>query len=129
MFKMETTDVSQIYNECEVWRENLRSFRNEFNQHQKELLALAAMHPEKEVQKEIEHFQNQFHIQLINIHDLKQSVKAQDRKVRIEQSMNEGTISEETITDHELLYDQVQKLEQIIQELKNEFKDFLEQTG
>lgn len=126
---METTEVSQICNECEVWRENLRSYRDEFNQHQKELLTMAALHPEKEVQKQIEHFHNQFHIQLINIHDLKQSVKAQNRKARIQQSMNDGNISEEIYTDHELLYDQVQKLEQILQELRNEFRDFLEQTG
>lgn len=126
---METTEVSQICNECEVWRNNLRSLRDEFNQHQKELLTMAAMHPEKEVQKEIEHFQNQFHIQLINIHDLKQAVKAQDRKIRIQQSMHGGVLTEEVYTDHELLYEQVQKLDQIIQEIRNEFRDFLEQTS
>jgi predicted translin family RNA/ssDNA-binding protein len=72
---MVQADVPQLSMECSKWREQLHSFRDEFKLIQRELQQ-AVNHPlSKDQQEHLEHFQNQLHIQLINIHDLKQAVK------------------------------------------------------
>ena len=83
---MVQTDISQFTRECNDWRETLRSYRDELHQMQT-TLQQAVNHPlSKEEQTELEHLQNQLHIQLINVHDLKQAVKLHDRKLHSEVS-------------------------------------------
>ena len=81
---MVQTELSQLTRECNDWRETLRSHRDELHQMQV-TLQQAVNHPlSKEDQTELEHLQNQLHIQLINIHDLKQSIKNHERKIEME---------------------------------------------
>ena len=85
---MVQTEISQFTRECNDWRETLRSHRNELQQMQT-TLQQAVNHPlSKEEQTELEHLQNQLHIQLINVHDLKHAVKLHDRKLHSEVSGN-----------------------------------------
>src|SRR5690242_19158178 len=108
---MVQTDVSQLSAECTEWRQIIRNYRDELQDSRKNL-------------QDVEHFDNQFHIQLINIHDLKQFIKAHERKIAIESSSGE-TIGEETFTEHEALLDQFISLVSTLQELRNEFKNFI----
>jgi methyl-accepting chemotaxis protein len=122
---MVQADISQLSGECNVWRESLRSFRDEFNQFKHQLQQLASGPLSKDDLTEVEHYHNQFHIQLINIHDLKQEVKNHDRKVQFETSTNNGQIHETTLATHENLYDQYQHLEQTLNDLRGEFEKFV----
>jgi hypothetical protein len=70
---------------------------------------------------EVEHYDNQFHIQLINIHDVKQSIKSHERKIHSEGD----TVSEETFAQHENLLNEFLSLESTLQELRNDFKQFV----
>ena len=79
----------------------------------------------KQQQADLEHCQNQLHIQLINIHDLKQSVKAHDKQIQFEVSGNDGHISDEALAHHEHLYEDYQSLEQTLNDLRNEFNNFV----
>ncbi|MBL7726631.1 MAG: hypothetical protein JNM68_03050 [Dinghuibacter sp.] len=74
----------------------------------------------------MEHLHNQFHIQLINIHDLKQSIKAHERQV--EQESAGGRLSEATYAHHESLHEEYQSLERTLEELKTEFSGFVQDT-
>jgi len=125
---MVQSDISQLSGECTGWRETLRNYREDFNQRKHRLQELAARSLSKEDLQEVEHYHNQFHIQLINIHDLKQAIKQHDRKVQTELASPDGLVSDETITDHENLYDQYQHLDFTLQELQQEFDNFLNRS-
>ncbi len=126
---MVTVDISQLTAECNTWREALRSGREEFNNDKSRLQMAATQNLSKENLKQVEHLHNQFHIQLINIHDLKQSIKAHDRKVQFEASANAGQVYEETLEEHESLNDEFENLQQTLKDLREEFNDFLSRTS
>jgi len=122
---MVQTDISQLSGECSTWRANLRSYREEFPQDKVRLQQAVGHTLPKDRLQDVEHLQNQFHIQLINIHDLKQAIKVHDRKVNSEMEANKGQLHEETVAEHENLFEQYQSLENTLQELRGEFTGFL----
>jgi predicted oxidoreductase len=124
---MVQTDISQLSTETAEWRQILRSYRDEF-QDCKKLLEQSCQKIAKNQLLELEHFDNQFHIQLINIHDLKHEIKNHDRKVQYELSKNEY-VSGATFSEHERLLDEFLNLENTLQQLRNEFKDFINATS
>ncbi|MES1217297.1 MAG: hypothetical protein ABUT20_17415 [Bacteroidota bacterium] len=125
---MVQTDTAQLSGECTAWRHTLRSYREEFSQDKIRLQQAVTNTLPKDQLQDVEHLQNQFHIQLINIHDLKQAIKVHDRKVNYETETNNGMLNDETLAQHENLFDQYQSLDHTLQELRNEFKGFLERT-
>lgn len=126
---MVQADISQLSGECNTWRESLRSFRDEINHFKPRLQHVANKNLSKEQLKDVEHYHNQFHIQLINIHDLKQSIKAHDRRVKFEMSANNGQINDDTSAEHERLFEEYQALDQMLQDLRKEFNSFLSLTS
>ncbi len=121
---MVQTDISQTAAECADWRQALRSFRDEFSQDKKELESLCRSTLSKDKLQQVEHLHNQFHIQLINIHDLKQTIKAHERRLQLEPSP-----SEELLAQHEDLYDRFSSIEATLQELRSEFGQFRSQLS
>jgi hypothetical protein len=121
---MVTTEVAQLSKECNAWRETLRSFKDEFGKFKNRLQDLAGRQTQRDVLLEVEHLDNQFHIQLINIHDLKQSIKIHQRQIDAGMAANNGTVSDEILAHHENLYDDYQQLENTLQELRQEFSHF-----
>jgi hypothetical protein len=125
---MVTVDISQLSGECNTWRDSLRSCRDDLNQLKKQLQQTAAQNLTRDQLHDVEHYHNQFHIQLINVHDLKQSIKSHDRRVQFETSANSGQIAEDTIAEHERLFDEFQSLDSTIKNLREEFGDFIHRT-
>lgn len=106
----------------------MRSYRDQFAELKSRLQAVAGRQDNRYVLQEIEHLDNQFHIQLINIHDLKHSIKSHGRQLQTETAARPGQISDETLTYHENLYDEYERLEHKLHELRQEFDDFLSRT-
>ncbi|HEY6062646.1 MAG TPA: hypothetical protein VIV35_03500 [Chitinophagaceae bacterium] len=125
---MVQVDISQLSGECNAWRDQLRNFREEFNSHEAKLRKVAGQSLSKEQLHDVEHLHNQFHIQLINIHDLKQAIKAHDRKINFEKAAFNGMANEDSLSRHEELHDEYQLLEQTLGDLRSEFDDFLKRT-
>ena len=126
---MVTADISQLSGECNTWRESLRSYRDEINQLKLNLQQVASHQLSKDQLQDVEHYHNQFHIQLINVHDLKQSIKAHDRRVNFEIAAHSGQLNEDTIAEHEHLFDRFQALDHTLQGLRDEFSSFLNRTS
>ena len=126
---MVTVDISQLSGECNTWRDSLRSCREDLNRLKKQLQQTAAQNLTRDQLHDVEHYHNQFHIQLINVHDLKQSIKAHDRRVQFETAANSGQIAEDTITEHERLFEEFQSLDSTIKNLREEFGDFIHRTS
>ena len=122
---MVQVDISQLSTECNTWRERLRQLRDEFTKNETQLRQAASQPLSKEQLRDVEHLHNQFHIQRINIHDLKQSIKVHDRKMNFEKVAFNGYVNEDSLSRHETLLDEVQSLEQTLLELREEFNVFL----
>ncbi len=120
---MVQTDVSQLTTECNEWLQILRNYREEFQTSKKSLQEICGKTLSKKQLLDVEHFDNQFHIQLINIHDLKHSIKVHEK--RIEHESASGEIAEQNFTLHEELLTEFLSLENTLQELRNEFKAFI----
>ena len=125
---MVTVDISQLSGECNTWRDSLRSCREDLNQLKKQLQQTAAQNLTRDQLHDVEHYHNQFHIQLINVHDLKQSIKSHDRRVQFETTANSGQIAEDTIAEHERLFEEFQSLDSTIKNLREEFGEFIHRT-
>ena len=124
---MVQVEIAQLTGECNAWREKLRQYREEFGQDKVKLQQATNQTLSKDQLQDVEHLHNQFHIQLINIHDLKQAIKIHDRKMNFEMTANTG-LNEETLAEHENLLNEYQSLEQTLLELRDEFDQFLERT-
>ncbi len=124
---MVQTDISQLSAETSEWRQILRNYREEFSECKKTLLDTCKQNLSKDHLQQVEHFHNQFHIQLINIHDLKQSIKNHERKIQL-QSSGIGH-SNETFAEHESLLDDFVNLETTLQELRDNFRNFISTTN
>jgi hypothetical protein len=124
---MVQTDVSQLTSECKDWLRILRNYRDEFQTSKRALQELCRKGLSKNQLPDVEHFDNQFHIQLINIHDLKHSVKIHEK--RIEHESASGDVADENYTLHEELLGEFLGLESTLQELRNEFKIFISATS
>ena len=125
---MVTVDISQLSGECNTWRDSLRSCRDDLNNFKKQLQQTASRNLSRDQLHDVEHYHNQFHIQLINVHDLKQSIKSHDRRVQFETTANSGQIAEDTIAEHERLFEEFQSLDSTIKNLREEFGEFIHRT-
>ena len=125
---MVQTDISQLSAECAEWRQILRNYRNEFTQSQKDLQSLCRSSLSRDQLLDVEHLSNQFHIQLINIHDLKKEIKLHSQQIELEQSGKDG-ISEQTINRHESLFDQFSRMESTLLDLRTEFQNISQQVA
>ena len=125
---MVQVETSQLTGECNSWREKLRQYRDEISKDKTKLQDAASRTLSKEQLQDVEHLHNQFHIQLINIHDLKHAIKTHEQKMGYEMNVNKGKLNGETTAEHELLLDQYQSLELTLQDLREEFDRFLTRT-
>jgi hypothetical protein len=125
---MVQVDISQLSGECNAWREKLRNYREELSNDEAKLRQIAGRQLSKEQLLDVEHLHNQFHIQLINIHDLKQSIKAHDRKMGFERQAFNGNVNEDSYSRHENLSDEYMSLENTLNGLRDEFSEFLKRT-
>ena len=122
---MVQVDISQLSTECNAWRETLRNQREEFHSNEARLRQVAGQPLSKEQLQDVEHLHNQFHIQLINIHDLKQAIKTHDRKINFEKAAFNGMANEDSLAHHETLHEEYEQLEQTLTDLRDEFNSFL----
>lgn len=120
---MVQTDISQLSAECTDWKQILRNYREEFHNCEKALLEMCKRSLTKDHLTQVEHFQNQFDIQLKNVHDLKQTIKTHERKVLLENS------GDEIYSEHERLLNEFLSQENILQELREEFRNFINNTS
>ncbi len=122
---MVQVDISQLSQECNKLRDSLRSYRDNIANQQAKLQQFASKQLSKEELQEVEHFQNQFHIQLINIHDLKQSIKMYDRKVNFELATNGASMNESMLNEQERLVTEFDFLSSTLEDLYTGFEQMI----
>ncbi|MEI2755145.1 MAG: hypothetical protein V9F46_01700 [Chitinophagaceae bacterium] len=125
---MVQVEIEQLSAECNVWREKLRHYRDEFSQDETKLRQVAGQDLSKGQLQDVEHLHNQFHIQLINIHDLKQAIKVHDRKMNFEKAAFNGNANEDSLSRHDELHHDYKALISTLHNLRNEFHGFLQRS-
>jgi hypothetical protein len=122
---MVTADISQLTAESNTWRTQMRQYREEFTILKKQLRQIALKATRYDQLQDVEHYENQFHIQLINIHDLKHSIKIHDYKTMVAKVENNGRVNHTTLAEHEHLHSEYQRLRYLLEELKERFTKFI----
>ncbi|GAC1449805.1 MAG: hypothetical protein NVSMB7_11900 [Chitinophagaceae bacterium] len=122
---MVTTDIAQLTAECSTWRAQMRKYREEFTLLKNQLRQIALKATRYDQLQDVEHYENQFHIQLINIHDLKHSIKVHDYKTMVAKMENNGNLNHTTLAEHEHLFTEYQGLQRLLEELKDRFTNFM----
>ena len=126
---MVQVDITQLTTECNEWREQLRNYREQLNNDEIRLRQAAGKELSKQQLQDVEHLHNQFHIQLINIHDLKQAIKAHDRRMNFEKAAFNGHVNEDSLNRHESLHNEYRELLGTLGTLRGEFAGFLQQLA
>ncbi len=121
---MVTTDISQLVGECASWITTLRSKRARFTTLRDKLQQLSTNLQDRETLKDLEHLQNQFYIQQINIHDLKHAIKEHEQIARWEKE-KKGQVSDATISAHEEILVQYEQLNDTLDHVEDEFHQFV----
>jgi hypothetical protein len=121
-------EISHLIEDCNVKREVLTNHREKINTFQKELLKHAAQSLPRNDLTDLEHYQNQFHIQLINIHDLKHELKLYQQRLKVESHLHDG-VTNETISKHDELISHYNTLENLLRTLENEFMAFVKKSN
>ncbi|MFT4022978.1 MAG: hypothetical protein QM664_04230 [Flavihumibacter sp.] len=120
---MVTTEISGIDESCASWQNMLREQRTHFGALKEQLLQISAHQHNPENLREIEHFQNQFYIQLINIHDLKHAIREHMQVIGWERRQ-QGQVTDATVAAHDELHSQVLYLQHTLAQVDKEFGAF-----
>ncbi len=121
---MVTTDIAQLTGECSGWRNTLRDERSQLTSLKEKLQTLSSNLLDRSTLQDLEHLQNQFYIQLINVHDLKHAIKEHEQIAAWENEKN-GQATDATWAAHEELHNQYDYLHYTIGQVKQEFKQFV----
>lgn len=112
------TKHDSLIHECMEWEMGLSEHKEKINMMKEELNAIPVSTKAHEDRVRIEHFQNQFHIQLINIHDMEHAIR---------KHMNEADQHPEYRfkEPHQELKSNFESIVKQLNELEKEFKLFL----
>lgn len=109
-------EIADYLAESKNWRQSLAERREKLIQYQKDLLGIASKRLSKEDLQDLEHYQNAFYIQLINIHDVKKDLKYYEAAVH----HHDEKIQER----HDAFRDEYNNLIHVLDELDTEFDGF-----
>jgi hypothetical protein len=119
---MVTSVNNHVAQECQQWIEVLRNDRSLLIEQQAALQSMVASNkiPHDQLPS-VDHFENQFDIQLANVNHLKHAIKEHLHTLETTPSVH---LSAPHFTIHESLSDQVLLLSSTIEKLKLEFANF-----
>ena len=121
--------LSDLHFDHKVWTRTLTFFKEELELYNGYLAEVASRWTDKEVKAELEHFQNQFHIQNNHLDTLIHEIKVHEEALVKYAKEHETAIDHVYFDDHskhhEATHDKEDTFKKIYDELKVEFKKFL----
>lgn len=122
---MSYTNISHLGNTQSEWMKSLDFYEKDLGILDKRLVEVARKNTGDEAAKGIEHFQNQFDIQLQNISDLKHRIQSNNHQAATDVKRHGGHINEQVVDNKEMIGTDMVTLEKTIKELRQEFNVFL----
>jgi hypothetical protein len=112
------TQPNQLLDEANKWVSQLLTYVESITDMKNKFYKWAAGKTDKETLVKIEHYHNQFHIQLINLHDLKHSIKTHLKQINLLPELDHSG-------PHQHLKEQYDFLIKDLDNLKEEFREFI----
>ena len=112
------TQQQQLLDEAKKWKDHLKTYVDDINELKNNFYKWAAGKSDYDVLVQIERYHNQFHIQLINLHDLKHSIKRHMQVVNLNPDANHSS-------QHQQLEEQYNFLVNNLDHLKADFTEFI----
>lgn len=118
--------IRELHFDHELWLIEMAFWKQEIEVLDKYLAAVNASYSDTVVRAEVEHFQNQFIIQLNFINSLKHDVKAQEALISLlEQDINNKKLQQKKADDEYDIRDRMLTNQKLYIELKQSFKKWL----
>jgi hypothetical protein len=118
--------IRELHFDHELWLIEMAFWKQEIDVLDKYLAAVNASYSDTVVRAEVEHFQNQFIIQLNFINSLKNDVKAQESLISLlEQDISNKKLQQKKADDEYDIRDRMLTNQKLYVELKQSFKQWL----
>jgi superoxide dismutase len=112
------TQHQQLLDEAKNWKAHLKTYVDNINELKNKFYKWAAGKSDHDVLVQIEHYHNQFHIQQINLHDLKHSIRVHMQAVNLDPDTDRTG-------QHQQLEEQYIFLVNELDQLKADFTEFI----
>lgn len=122
---MNYSSVSHCGNDHQEWLRGVEFYDIELDTLEKRLMELADKNRKGDVMAGIEHFQNQFIVQRNNIDELRHSINEHDARVASGAQAHAGRMDSGLVTDHENIGEQYRIFEKVMNDLRQEYNQFL----
>ena len=110
------TQQQQLLEEAKRWISHLKTYIENINELKNKLYKWVPGKSDHNVLVQIERYHNQFHIQLINLHDLKHSIKLHIKELQLNPDSTE---------EHQQLEEQYNFLTNDLDHLNSDFRAFI----
>lgn len=117
--------VSHITSEHREWLRGIEFYNIELDILKKRLAEVSQDYTNTDVKAQVEHFQNQFIVQINNLDELQSAIKKHENKIDKDSNEHAQHLTKETIAEHDNIRDRYYSLEKVINELRHEFNKFL----
>lgn len=112
------TQHQQLLDEAKQWKDHLKTYVDSINELKNNFYKWAAGKSDRDVLVQIERYHNQFHIQQINLHDLKHSIRVHMQECKLNPDADH-------VGKHLQLEEQYDFLINNLDNLEAEFKEFI----
>lgn len=125
METMERVSITHMSNAHSDWLRGLDFYKQELNILKNRLTEIAGKNTDKDVMRDVEHFENQFEIQAENIHKLKHDIKY-NVKMAGREALNSGAgyIDGFLLDQHFYLGERYETEERTVNDLRQSFNQF-----
>ena len=122
---MKKINITHVNNEHNYWLRSLNFYKTEISILKGILTEIAGKNSGAEVMKEVEHFENQFKIQIENIDKLSHNIHANLEKIsKQSQQSNAGYIDADLLSSHTALGDNFENEVRVVSDLISSFRKF-----
>lgn len=125
---MSFTTVAHCGTDHAAWLKSIAFYEDEIEILKQRLLEVAGKNTRLEVMTQVEHFQNQFIIQRNNMDGLKHRIRGHDLLVSQDARQHSGKMDTANAAVHNSVKEDFNRTEEIINELRKEFNQFLSKT-
>jgi septal ring factor EnvC (AmiA/AmiB activator) len=125
---MEQKYVYDLHTENVEWLKQAGFYKDELTILGKRIAEVASRNTSKEIQAQIEHFQNQLIVQKNQLDHLQHNIKQQENEVEENIRQNPTAVDRRKIDDHSALRDDVTTFDKLFQSMRSEIMEFLSRT-
>jgi hypothetical protein len=117
--------VSHCGTEHQEWLKAIDIYDNEIDILENRLTVIARKNTSREAMAGVEHFQNQFIVQRNNIDELRHNINEHAHKTMLEAQRHAGHIATALAEEHTKMKEEFTSFEKVVNEVRQEFNDYL----